>query len=142
MDASADTATYAFYERVASRVASEQTVSTYLDLSALAFDSCVHGFSGGRLSSAEAKCVNNVSHKYLAHYARVTQRFAEAQTTYTKERLAEAEAARREVSEGGGERLEAVLEVAVGCRALYAWGVGEGCRRLSRGAIKCAVRSA
>ncbi len=65
---------FAFYERVAGRVAADQIVSTYLDLTAKAFEACVHGFTGGRLSEKEGRCISNVTKKYLAHHGRVTAR--------------------------------------------------------------------
>ncbi len=65
---------FAFYERVAGRVAADQIVATYLDLTAKAFDACVHGFTGGRLSEKEGRCIGNVTKKYLAHHGRVTSR--------------------------------------------------------------------
>ena len=65
---------FAFYERVAGRVAADQIVATYLDLTAKAFDACVHGFTGGRLSEKEGRCIGNVTKKYLAHHGRVTAR--------------------------------------------------------------------
>lgn len=87
----------AFYERVAARVAGEQVVSTYLDLGATAFDACVHSFMSGAMSAKERKCVSAVSKKFLAHHARVTSRFTEAQADYTKTQLAEARAAQAEI---------------------------------------------
>ncbi len=73
-DNDVDPRDFAFYERVAGRVAADQIVATYLDLTAKAFDACVHGFTGGRLSEKEGRCIGNVTKKYLAHHGRVTAR--------------------------------------------------------------------
>ena len=74
--------------------------SNLLNISQLAFRTCVHTFVHHQLTDKEEKCIAAVSKKFIASSLRATARLAEAQALDVSEQRREMEARLRELKGG------------------------------------------
>ena len=80
---------YEFYETVATEVAEQQAIQSYIGLTDLVFKHCVENFQGASLTAKEKKCIGTLSKKWLGATTRATQRFAELQHDFIAKQLIE-----------------------------------------------------
>ena len=79
---------------------SDRPHSNLLNISQLAFRTCVHTFVHHQLTDKEEKCISAVGKKFIASSLRATARLAEAQALEVSEQRREMEARLRELKGG------------------------------------------